>query len=92
MVIPLHTPTHRLAAARNFVLRCTDGLHEALRELAGAWRYAVARRQMASMDDRTLRDLGVHRSELGSYFAESQQWADTTRQRVAFIIDGQVGR
>ncbi len=43
------------------------------------------------MDDHTLRDLGVHRSELGSYFAESQQWAEPTRQRIALIIDGQVG-
>ena len=92
MMIPLHTPTRRLAAARDFVLRCTDRLHEVLHELAGAWRYAAARRQMAALDDRTLRDLGVHRSELGSYFAESQQWAEPTRQRVAFIIDGQVGR
>ena len=92
MVIPLHNPTRRLAAARDFVLRCADRLREALREMAGAWRYAVARRQMAAMDDRTLRDLGVHRSELGSYFAESQQWAEPTRQRVALTIDGQVGR
>jgi uncharacterized protein YjiS (DUF1127 family) len=92
MVIPLHTPTRRLAAARDFLLRCADRVHEALRELAGAWRYGVARRQMAALDDHTLRDLGVHRSELGSYFVESQQWTEPTRKRIALIIDGQVGR
>jgi uncharacterized protein YjiS (DUF1127 family) len=92
MVIPLHTPTRRLAVARDYVIRVVDRLHEALRELAGEWKYAAARRQMAAMDDRTLRDLGVHRSELGSYFAESQRRTDLTRQRIALIIDGQVGR
>ena len=92
MVIPLHTPTRRLAEARAFVLRVVDALQEGLRELAGTWRYAAARRQMASLDDRTLRDLGVHRSELDSYFAESQRWAETSRQRIALMIDGQVGR
>jgi uncharacterized protein YjiS (DUF1127 family) len=92
MVIPLHTPTRRLAAARAFVFHVVDRLREALHELAGIWRCAAARRQMAAMDDRTLRDLGVHRSELGSYFCESQRWTEPTRQRIALLIDGRVGR
>jgi uncharacterized protein YjiS (DUF1127 family) len=92
MVIPLHTPTRRLAAAREFVHRCAERVRDVLQRMVIAWRYDAVRRQMASMDDRTLRDLGVHRSELGSYFAESQQWVETSRQRIALIIEAQVGR
>jgi uncharacterized protein YjiS (DUF1127 family) len=92
MVIPLHTSTRRWTALRAFGARAAAGLRAQLHELAGIWRYAAARRQMASMDDRTLRDLGVHRSELGSYFAESERRASATRRRVALLIDGSVGR
>ena len=60
-------------------------------ELAGIWRWAVARRD-PQIDERTLRDLGLHRSELGSYHAESVGRAERTRQRIAHALDGPTGR
>jgi uncharacterized protein YjiS (DUF1127 family) len=53
-----------------------------LRELAGAWRYAVARREFDSLDANTLRDLGMTRGEFDSYWAETHGLAEPTRVRV----------
>lgn len=57
-------------------------LRSALRELADSWRYAAARREFHSLDDATLRDLGMRRSEYDSYWAESHGLAERTRKRV----------
>jgi len=92
MVIPLHTSTRRLHSLRLRTRRAVAGAREFLHEMAGAWRCAVARRQMADIDDRTLRDLGVHRSEIGSYFAEAIGETSLTRRRIADLIDVSVGR
>lgn len=60
-----------------------------LNRLAEMWRDAVraCRRALAApsheaIDDLTLRDLGMSRSELGSYAAEASGRAELTRQRV----------
>jgi hypothetical protein len=53
-----------------------------LHELADSWRYAAARREFNSLDDATLRDLGMRRSEYDSYWAESHGMADQTRKRL----------
>ena len=53
-----------------------------LRELAGAWRYAVARREFDRLDASTLRDLGMTRGEFDSYWAETHGLAEPTRVRV----------
>jgi hypothetical protein len=92
MVIPLHTSTRRLLTLRERASRAVLALREQLHELAGAWRHGLARRQMIDIDDRTLRDLGVHRSEIASYFAEASGDSAPTRRRVADLIDGLVGR
>jgi uncharacterized protein YjiS (DUF1127 family) len=52
------------------------------RELAGAWRYALARREFNRLDANALRDLGMSRSEFDSYWAESHGTAEQTRVRV----------
>jgi uncharacterized protein YjiS (DUF1127 family) len=92
MVIPLHTSTRRLHGLRVQARRAVGAVRERLDALAGTWRSAAERRQMADIDDRTLRDLGVHRSEIGSYFAEAVGESSLTRRRIADLIDANVGR
>ena len=69
-----------------------DGLRGTLRtmlgELAGAWRYAVARREFNRLDASTLRDLGMTRGEFDSYWAEAHGQAQQTRQRVLRNLRG----
>jgi len=62
--------------------RLPKQLRSVLRELADSWRYAAARREFHSLDDATLRDLGMRRSEYDSYWAESHGLAEHTRKRV----------
>jgi uncharacterized protein YjiS (DUF1127 family) len=52
-------------------------------ELAGIWRYARARDELASLPDAILRDLAIDRSEFASLLAESRQRVDRTRRRIA---------
>ncbi|HMA07583.1 MAG TPA: DUF1127 domain-containing protein [Ramlibacter sp.] len=67
-------------------------LRAALRALwhraAAARRYAAARREFARLDDPTLRDLGISRSEFDSYWAESVGLAERSRVRVMQQFDG----
>jgi uncharacterized protein YjiS (DUF1127 family) len=53
-----------------------------VREITGAWRYAIARREFNALDASTLRDLGMSRSEFDSYWAETHGMAEQTRARV----------
>ena len=54
--------------------------------LLAGWRRASERRraerQFANLDAHALRDLGLHRSELGSCWAEAHWQAPLTRRRV----------
>jgi uncharacterized protein YjiS (DUF1127 family) len=54
--------------------------------LVALWRQyrelRTAEREFAALDARALRDLGLHRSEFGSYWAESRGGAQPTRRRV----------
>jgi uncharacterized protein YjiS (DUF1127 family) len=72
--------------------RFIDGLRGALRallaELAGAWRYSVARREFAQLDEAALRDIGMSRSEFDSYWAETHGQAEPTRVRVTQHVRG----
>lgn len=74
------------SADEGFVGRIATKLHASLRallhELAGAWRHAAARREFERLDDSTLRDLGISRSEFDSYWAETHGLAEPTRLRV----------
>jgi uncharacterized protein YjiS (DUF1127 family) len=52
------------------------------RDIVGSWRHAVASRRYEHIDDATLRDIGVSRSELSSFDAEARGLAEPTRVRV----------
>jgi uncharacterized protein YjiS (DUF1127 family) len=69
-----------LAAAMEWVAQPLRRLAESL---AGSWRHAAARRAFHELDDRTLRDLGMSRSEIDSYWVEAHGQAERTRQRIA---------
>jgi uncharacterized protein YjiS (DUF1127 family) len=58
------------------------------RDIVGAWRGAIARRESAAIDDATLRDLGIARSELSSFRAETDGLAAPTRLRVVRQLHG----
>jgi uncharacterized protein YjiS (DUF1127 family) len=70
------------APSRTFALGIRDALRATFRDLAGAWRYASARREFNRVDQDTLRDLGISRSEFDSYWAETHGMAEPTRVRV----------
>lgn len=59
---------------------------EALRQAAQQRRErrAIRRQQriLARLDERTLKDIGLHRAEIGSISAELEGHAETTRRRV----------
>jgi uncharacterized protein YjiS (DUF1127 family) len=50
--------------------------------LAEARRCAAARREFQALDNAALRDLGMARSEFGSFWAEAHGSAEHTRRRV----------
>ena len=52
--------------------------------LAAASRRAARRRAMHQMSDATLRDLGLHRSEIDSCWAESEGQTQATRLRLTY--------
>lgn len=68
--------------ARRFATSIGASLRAWSHELAGAWRYGAARREFERLDDNTLRDLGISRSEFDSYWAETHGLAEPTRVRV----------
>jgi uncharacterized protein YjiS (DUF1127 family) len=74
----LHAPT----ALQRFV----HAVVAALRSTAAAWQRIRRRRAMLreleSLDDRMLRDIGVHRSEVSSLVAELVGAAPATRRAV----------
>jgi uncharacterized protein YjiS (DUF1127 family) len=53
-------------------------------------RHRLARMEaaVASLDDATLRDLGLHRAEITSFWAECEGLAAPTRQRLWLGRDG----
>ena len=79
------TPT-RLAAAP--ARRWAETWAALRHDIVGAWRYALARNTSERIDDATLRDIGLDRSELGSYHAELDGRAAVTRRRVVAPGDG----
>ena len=84
MQTTIRTRTTPMDAAAAFLVRVATATFSALRAARGALRAAFARRRTEEwLDDATLRDLGVDRSERSSYQAESRAIVETTRRRVA---------
>lgn len=57
-------------------------LRRRAQSLAHGHRTARARAAFMALDERTLRDLGLVRSELSSVWAEAEGTAEATRQRL----------
>jgi uncharacterized protein YjiS (DUF1127 family) len=69
-----------------------------MNELLSWWRAAGerrrvrrAQRELPALDEHTLRDIGVARSEFGSFWAESHGVAEATRRRVLEHLDRRLG-
>lgn len=76
--------TYKLYANTVFALPAAlrAGVATARRRLAHASWQAAARRDLMRLDDATLRDLGLSRSEIGSAVSEMSGDAELSRLRV----------
>ena len=77
-----------LARSRRALRRLLSAWHAGLRTWRVRRRMAAACRELRSLDARTLRDLGLHDSELQSVVAEIQGDADPTRTRTFQALRG----
>ncbi len=93
---PVAAPTvanPRLPASALATLRATANLlRNTVRHGFAAARRARDRRALRALDDATLRDLGVHVSEIDSFLAEAAGEAELTRLRVACAAGIPLGR
>lgn len=84
--------TTRLPARRSERLSSLSGWWRAASE---AWqlrrRQRAMERRLPALDEATLRDLGIARGELLSYWAESEGLVAATRERVLAQLDRRLG-
>lgn len=74
--------------ARAFADLAADALLRAVAKWRARRMARAARAALAQLDDRTLKDLGLHRSELPSVAAELAREAEATRRRVLLSLHG----
>jgi uncharacterized protein YjiS (DUF1127 family) len=72
--------------ARAFADLAADALRGAVAKWRAGRMARAACAELARLDDRTLSDLGLHRSELPSVAAELAREADATRRRVLLSL------
>jgi hypothetical protein len=75
--------TRPITSSAVIAARCLDALAAIGHALAAFIRDAFGPDRHAALDDATLRDLGISRSELASFRAEAEGRAPVTRRRVA---------
>jgi RimJ/RimL family protein N-acetyltransferase len=80
---------HRAHAFAEIVAALAESIGEIARRARARWRRqqraSSTRAALAGLDDRTLRDLGLHRSEIGSVAAEVA--GETARERLLSTLD-----
>jgi uncharacterized protein YjiS (DUF1127 family) len=59
-----------------------SALRSLIARIARRYRRARARAEIDGLDDGALRDIGIHRSEAASYWAESERLVEQTRMRL----------
>jgi uncharacterized protein YjiS (DUF1127 family) len=74
-------PSGPFAGVEAAFKRIVAGIHWLKIAHAEARRRARARAELETLDEHALRDLGLERSELDSYLAESLHHAESTRRR-----------
>ncbi|MCZ8258453.1 MAG: hypothetical protein O9327_22620 [Polaromonas sp.] len=67
---------------RRLLARMADALGKWAKEAAERRQFAMASDAFARLDASTVRDLGMSRSEFGSYWAETHGLAERMRVRV----------
>jgi uncharacterized protein YjiS (DUF1127 family) len=70
------------AAASSGLADLRIALRSLIARLAQRYRQARAQAEIDGLDDDTLRDIGMHRSEAASYWAESERLVEQTRVRL----------
>jgi len=80
------------ASALTALRAAANWLRKMVRNGFAAARRSRDHRALCALDDATLRDLGVHVSEIRSYLAEAAGEAELTRLRVASAVGVPLGR
>lgn len=80
------------ASALTTLRAAANLLRKTVRDGFAAARRSRDHRALRALDDATLRDLGVHVSEIGSYLAETAGEAELTRLRIASAVGAPLGR
>ena len=75
-------PPWPVVAFATLLQRASDALRAALRAFIEARRYAAAQREFNALDQRTLHDIGLTRSEFSSHWLESRGAIEATRRNV----------
>jgi uncharacterized protein YjiS (DUF1127 family) len=68
--------------------RASAALVSLIHSMAEARRYAAARREFDALDARTLRDIGLSRSEFSSHWLETRGAIEATRRNVGAPATG----
>jgi uncharacterized protein YjiS (DUF1127 family) len=80
------------ASALTTLRAAVNLLRKTVRNGFAAARRSREHRALRALDDATLRDLGVHVSEISSYLAEAAGEAEVTRLRIACAAGAPLGR
>ena len=74
-------PIHHATAVQRVVRSLVEAALRVVDAVSSGYRRRNLLNQLEALDDRTLRDLGLHRAELGSVVAELMDAAPSTRRQ-----------